>query len=150
MRDYPGHDLRMFQNFNAQRCADECSKVLVCEGFQFQYLVKRCWIKKIVKSSGSNFRHFQGGLLYMKNIKINLPGYWRFPGKDYYGHDVRHFNNYNRENCGIQCSRNRNCLAFEFNINTRTCWIKRQGRTIGPDYKNHPHGELFIKDDISE
>lgn len=135
----------MFDNFNPQRCAVECSKVLICEGFQYQYTTKRCWLKKTAKSSGPNFQVLNNGALYIRNIKLDLPGYIRYPSKDYPGHDIRHFMNYNREACGNQCDRNPHCLAFEFNVFTRTCSIKRQGKANGPNYKNHANGELFIK-----
>lgn len=144
-KDYPGHNLRMIEKSSPQQCANECSKLFICTGFQYHYISKRCWIKKTVQASGPNFKQSSNGALYVRNVKLNIPGYTRYPGKDYPGFDINKFPNYNREACGMQCNRNGKCLAFEFNINNRDCALKTQAKASGNNFKNHQHGELFIR-----
>lgn len=144
-KDYPGFDMKMFENSNPNQCSLECGKVLTCTGFEYQYLPRRCWIKKTVASSGPNFKTLANAALYIRNIQLEIDGYKRYPQKDYPGHDIKLYPDFNREVCATKCDQNSKCLAFEFNIQNRNCFIKTSGIASGNNFKFSQNGELFIK-----
>ena len=75
---------------------------------------------------------------------MNVNGYRRYPRKDYPHHDIKLFRNYNRQACGKQCNNIPQCKAFVFNIKNKNCWVKKEGKPFGRNFKNHNDAELFI------
>ncbi|CAD5122244.1 DgyrCDS10692 [Dimorphilus gyrociliatus] len=80
----------------------------------------------------------------VKRSPYDVPGYDRYPNRDYYGFDIQKFENTDRHSCAEECNELSECKAFVFN-KINTCFIKTRGSTSGAPYMKNNFGELFIK-----
>ncbi|CAD5126455.1 DgyrCDS14582 [Dimorphilus gyrociliatus] len=150
-KDYPNFDISHIGKSNRNACRDLCEKRYGCAGFVINSKTRACFLKKQAIASGSNFIQRINGDLYIRTTGPNVvSGYTMYVGKDYPGFDIKKFENISYKACSTFCDANSLCKAFEYHKTKAFCYLKREGRASGPNFKSHPLGIFFLKLDKLE
>ncbi|CAD5116778.1 DgyrCDS5627 [Dimorphilus gyrociliatus] len=75
----------------------------------------------------------------------NVAGYTLHTKKDYPGHDIDVAKKSNRKACRDLCERKYGCAGFAFVTNSRTCYLKKEARASGGNFKNNAVVDLYIR-----
>lgn len=122
----PGGDYTSFQATNAEGCAQKCEVSNRCQAFDFHKSDSSCWLKDRVYQS----RPYQGVVSGAKISKrpnksrstatqMDVSFNTHRPGGDYARFHVQ-----NQQACAEDCSKDPNCVAFDFTMSDSMCYMK--------------------------
>ena len=123
----PGGDYTSFQATDAAGCARKCEVSNRCQAFDFHKSDRSCWLKDRVYQS----RPYQGVVSGAKISKKN-PGKSRSSATEMVlssnthrpGGDYTRFHAPNEHVCAENCSKDPNCVAFDFTMSDSMCYMK--------------------------
>lgn len=122
--DYRGGDYDSFRARGARECRRDCSRDRRCVAYSYNLRSETCYLKDRV---GSRERRADtvtgvreeggGGRPWLEDLTEER-------GYDYRGGDFRSFRTSGVPRCQDECREERRCVAYTFNLETDTCYLK--------------------------
>lgn len=87
-------------------------------------------------------------LFFFIHTLDNVKGFKRYAFKDYGGSDIKYLRNIKSiHDCSKACDKVTGCSGFLHHLVKKLCILKHTIRTSGPNYKNQPKSDLYIRND---
>lgn len=121
----PGSDYAKFWSKNANHCARECANDNRCQAFDFDKNSRACYLKSQVPHGRQNWNIVSGVKVRNDYGGANtIDGFSLSRGLARPGGDFAQFGVPNVRQCARACANDYRCEAFDFNRNTKNCYMK--------------------------
>jgi hypothetical protein len=142
--DYRGGDFDSFRSDDVRDCRRTCSRERRCVAYTFNERTEMCYLKDEVRTRQRNSETITG-------VRDVRGGEWpdddddltEERGYDYHGGDYDDFEAASVSACKNACRRDDRCVAYTFNLETETCYLKDR---IG-DYRRNADTVTGVKEE---
>ncbi|CAD5122242.1 DgyrCDS10690 [Dimorphilus gyrociliatus] len=145
LKTFSTRQIGRYNKLNRASCAVKCNGNPDCGSFVFNFVNFRCYLLDSGENKGRRFTKNNNNDLFIRKSSYNVRGYHKFIGRDYQGHNLKHYSRSNRQSCRKACNAHIACVGFVYNVDKGDCWIKRELKTTGPMFTTSKFGEVYKK-----